>query len=247
MFEEMRPPAGDGSDRSASDGVGQAGDDVKTDSWQEMVKEKAARWVEEISSLPEAAYEEDQEADLYSFYEALCALRTEFRKSARRSHETFSRFGDAISEFGKTMEVIYSKVSDLEGERAAEDMLAKKERLLPLVELFERFRRLEGKLNAPPRPRLFSGGRAWKEAWENFRSAFEIVCSHFEELLKREGVTAIDALNCAFDPRCMTAVSVQERNDLEPNTVVDEISKGYLCQGHILKPAEVKVSKGERA
>jgi molecular chaperone GrpE len=38
-------------------------------------------------------------------------------------------------------------------------------------------------------------------------------------------------------------MAVQERGDVEPNTVVDVVQKGYLLNGRLIRPAMVMVAK----
>jgi molecular chaperone GrpE len=64
------------------------------------------------------------------------------------------------------------------------------------------------------------------------------------DLLAREGVTPIDALNQPFDPNYHNAVATESDTDQPENTVVEELQKGYLLGGRVLRPTLVKVSGG---
>jgi molecular chaperone GrpE len=42
-------------------------------------------------------------------------------------------------------------------------------------------------------------------------------------------------------------MSMQERDDVEPNTVVNVVQKGYTLNGRLIRPAMVIVSKAPAA
>ncbi len=69
------------------------------------------------------------------------------------------------------------------------------------------------------------------------------VKDQIDGLLKNQGVTEIKAIDEEFDPNLHEAVAVTEEEDLESNKVVEEIKKGYLIDGQLLRPAQVKVTK----
>jgi molecular chaperone GrpE len=50
-----------------------------------------------------------------------------------------------------------------------------------------------------------------------------------------------------FDPDFHQAMSIQERADVEPNTVVTVVQKGYLLNDRLIRPAMVIVSKAPAA
>lgn len=69
-----------------------------------------------------------------------------------------------------------------------------------------------------------------------------MVQSQFLELLKRNGVTRIEADGKPFDPNLHQAVMQKPAADVEPNTVVQVIEQGFLNQDRVLRPAKVIVS-----
>jgi len=215
--------------------------------WKTAIQKNFALWLKEVSDLETVRQSPDTEPpDLVSFFRELCVLRTEFRKGSRRTHETFVRFGETLSEFERISRSIMSKMSELETQKEEKEILSKKRIYLPLVEMFERFKRIEGKLREQPRFGIF-GRRTWeKKRWQSLRDGFGILHSHFEELLKSEGITILETVGKSFDPTLMTAVETKETDAVEPGTVVEEFSSGYLYNGHSLKLAQVKVAKPAR-
>jgi molecular chaperone GrpE len=69
-----------------------------------------------------------------------------------------------------------------------------------------------------------------------------MVLTQFIELLKRHGITKIDAEGKPFDPNLHQAVMQKPAGDVEPNTVVQVIEHGFLNQDRVLRPAKVIVS-----
>ena len=66
----------------------------------------------------------------------------------------------------------------------------------------------------------------------------------FVDVLEKAGIRAIDPHGEPFDPNRHTAITTVENADLEPNSVVQVIRKGYLLHDErLLRAAEVIVSK----
>jgi molecular chaperone GrpE len=65
----------------------------------------------------------------------------------------------------------------------------------------------------------------------------------FLDTLTRFGCTQVEAEGKPFDPNFHEAVSQEESADHEPNTVLNELQKGYMLKERLLRPAMVLVSK----
>lgn len=74
----------------------------------------------------------------------------------------------------------------------------------------------------------------------------KLILSKFQSTLKKHGVTEIEALNKPFDPAYHEALAQTERADVEPMTVVEELEKGYILKGRILRPSKVIVAVAPR-
>lgn len=61
------------------------------------------------------------------------------------------------------------------------------------------------------------------------------------EFLKMNGVEEIKALDSMFDPNFHEAVEMVEGD--KPGMVLEEVQKGYIIKGRVLRPAKVKVIK----
>jgi molecular chaperone GrpE len=70
-----------------------------------------------------------------------------------------------------------------------------------------------------------------------------MVQSQFLEMLKRHGITRVDARTGGpFDPNQHQAVMQKPAADIEPGHIVDVLEQGYMNQDRVLRPAKVTVS-----
>ena len=75
------------------------------------------------------------------------------------------------------------------------------------------------------------------------QEGLELTLKSLETSLKSSGIEVIDCENQIFDPVKHEAISVLENNDLETNTIIDVVQKGYTIMDRTLRPAKVVVSK----
>src|SRR5437588_2554507 len=62
------------------------------------------------------------------------------------------------------------------------------------------------------------------------------------EMLKRHGITPIDADGKLFDPNVHQAVMQQPSVDHEPGTVIQVLEQGFMNHDRVLRPAKVVVA-----
>lgn len=74
-----------------------------------------------------------------------------------------------------------------------------------------------------------------------FQDGIALIHRQFEEALKKLGVEPIETLGEAFDPVYHEALSVEPREGFEPNTIIEEIRKGYTLEGRVVRPSLVRV------
>jgi len=79
---------------------------------------------------------------------------------------------------------------------------------------------------------------------QSFRKGIQLIYKQLNELLKKEGVTKIDALHKEFDPNYHEALA-RIPSDKEENIVVAVIQNGYLMNNKVIRPVRVAVSNGE--
>ena len=75
------------------------------------------------------------------------------------------------------------------------------------------------------------------------REGVEMTMDLFVKALEKFQVQQIDPVSEPFDPQLHQAMSIVENNDMEPNSVVAVMQKGYTLHGRLVRPAMVVVSK----
>ena len=81
------------------------------------------------------------------------------------------------------------------------------------------------------------------EAVKGLREGMELTRKMLQSALEKFGVKELNPQGERFNPESHQAMSVQERADAEPNTVLLVCQKGYLLHDRLIRPAMVIVSK----
>lgn len=63
------------------------------------------------------------------------------------------------------------------------------------------------------------------------------------EAMDKQGIAAVDPLGAPFDPKLHEAMSMVEKAEAEPGSVVEVFQKGYTVNGRLARPARVIVAK----
>ncbi|MCK5480086.1 MAG: nucleotide exchange factor GrpE [Gammaproteobacteria bacterium] len=75
------------------------------------------------------------------------------------------------------------------------------------------------------------------------REGIELTLQMLGSALDRFEIKEVNPQDEAFDPDYHQAMSMQPRDDVEPNTVVTVVQKGYLLHDRLIRPAMVIVSQ----
>lgn len=78
---------------------------------------------------------------------------------------------------------------------------------------------------------------------ESQREGMKLTMSMLEKMMEKLGIEEIDPLNEKFDADKHQAMTVQPAADVEPNTVIAVMQKGYALNERLIRPAMVMVSK----
>ena len=76
-----------------------------------------------------------------------------------------------------------------------------------------------------------------------YRAGVELILRQLGDLLRKRGVTPIEALGADFDPRFHQAVSQEASDTHRDGEVMEEMQRGYMLGERLLRPAMVKVAK----
>lgn len=74
------------------------------------------------------------------------------------------------------------------------------------------------------------------------REGTELTLKMLSDVMSKFGVEQHNPEGEPFDPELHQAMSMQPREDVEPNTVVAVVQKGYSLNGRLVRPAMVMVS-----
>lgn len=85
------------------------------------------------------------------------------------------------------------------------------------------------------------------DAVDSIRQGVEMTISMFVSALNKFAVVAVDPQGEPFDPQVHQAMSMVENPDVEPNTVIAVMQKGYMLNDRLVRPAMVMVSKAAQA
>ncbi|MGV6827724.1 MAG: nucleotide exchange factor GrpE [bacterium] len=75
------------------------------------------------------------------------------------------------------------------------------------------------------------------------REGTELTLKMLISVMNNFGVEQIDPKGQPFDPEKHQAMAMEPSAEVEPNTVVDVLQKGYSLNGRLVRPAMVRVSQ----
>ena len=166
---------------------------------------------------------------------------------------------DAVSDAGKVADLAHTVLADRKKALKTEaDLRARNEVLNVLLDTRERLiiglksteeSRLE--LESGVTKNWFRKRRAGKKA--DIMQAVDIILSlkkgyrlgleRLDETILKWGVAEIPCQGKPFDPNVMTAVDMEEREDILDGTVLEVFRTGYTLNHETLRPAQVKVAR----
>lgn len=77
------------------------------------------------------------------------------------------------------------------------------------------------------------------------REGNELILKQLGTVLDKFNISVVDPGGAAFNPDLHQAISIQQTDEAEPNTVVQVFQKGYLLNERLLRPAMVVVAQAE--
>ncbi|SFH77642.1 molecular chaperone GrpE [Selenomonas ruminantium] len=95
--------------------------------------------------------------------------------------------------------------------------------MLPLLDNFERAMAAEAKDG------------------EAFQKGVEMIFTQFGEVLKKNGLEKIETEGQKFDPNFHQAVMRVQNEELEDDDIAQELQKGYMVKGRVIRPSMVQV------
>lgn len=92
-------------------------------------------------------------------------------------------------------------------------------------------------------PAIDNMDRALSQSGEeaSLREGVTLIRRQLDEALKKLGLEPIDCLGEQFDPVYHEAMTAEPKEGFAPNTIIEEIRKGYTLGGRVIRPSLVKV------
>lgn len=81
------------------------------------------------------------------------------------------------------------------------------------------------------------------EKVQKFLKGFVMINVMFKQILEKEGVVKIEALNKPFDPNYHNAIEMVQVEGVESNIITEELQAGYMYKDRVLRPSMVKVNQ----
>ena len=78
---------------------------------------------------------------------------------------------------------------------------------------------------------------------EDLEEGLKLILKSYEDALETGGIISIDPKGEPFNPEQHEALSVIENEDLEPNSIIEVIQRGFMIQDRVLRPAKVIVTQ----
>ena len=80
---------------------------------------------------------------------------------------------------------------------------------------------------------------------EKVAKGLKLAQSELHEVLETHGVQMVKGVGEDFDPRVHEAVGIVEDPDAEEGKILEEVQRGYLLNGRLIRPSKVRVAKGK--
>jgi molecular chaperone GrpE len=76
-----------------------------------------------------------------------------------------------------------------------------------------------------------------------YRKGVELIHTKLHDVLRKQGLRAIEAVGADFDPNVHQAVTYEASPGHREGEVIGELRRGYMLGDRLLRPAMVKVAK----
>ena len=177
---------------------------------------------EEAAAEQEAAPDEGQEAEEGDKVTISFAEYEELKTLAKERDDYLKRLQRSVADY-QNLRKRLKKERKRVREQAIRDIL---ENILPLADTLTRA--LESAEQSEGSDELVEG--------------FKLIQREFYEALENLDVRPVKSVDEPFDPEYHHAVLQEPREDVDPNTVVNELKKGFVRGDDVIRPAQVSVS-----
>ena len=79
---------------------------------------------------------------------------------------------------------------------------------------------------------------------EQVKKGLQIAQEELHQVLERHGVQVVKGVGEVFDPKFHEAVAtVEATGDMKDGVIVDEIQRGYVLNGRLIRPSRVRIAQ----
>lgn len=188
--------------------------------------------------------EDDGEpVDLLSLYEELGGLKNEVRIESRQIKTALDDFRSAFAALDAANQDVSSRFAGLQEEKKGLERLTLKPVVAGLLDMYDRLSAAAGQ--SQPEVSFFAGWLCRRQTeWINAQlQGWQMSLARVRDVLAMCGVLPIETADRRFDPVMMKAVGMADCNDKPDGAVVEELRKGFVWNGEVVRPAEVVVNK----
>jgi len=186
-----------------------------------------------------------EQPDLSTLLGEMAGLKSEVKAESRHFKTTLDTLSSSLTTLQTDNKALADELA-LHGERLQqmrnETLYAV---MLEAVDIYDRLTAgFEVLQNYQPVSSLFSHSKKQDIRFiKSFKEGQSMTLKRFEQLLQRHNVQAIDCIGKLLDPCTMSAVEIDRNPKIENGIVIEELRKGFLFEGNVLRLAEVKVNK----
>ena len=145
------------------------------------------------------------------------AEQQELQDTAARRQADFDNFRKRIER--ERVETYQRVVADVVGQ------------LLPVMDNLRRAHEAESSMEATE-----------SQEFRNFLHGVELISKQLNGVLENLGIEKVPTVGHPFDPHVHEAIATEQTDEFEPDTVMQEIVRGYRLGEKLLRPAMVKVA-----
>lgn len=157
----------------------------------------------------------------------LLATRAELKRVESELAETQDRLTRRQADFENYRKRVERERGDTH-DRVVAEVVTK---LLPVIDNLHRALEAERSLEASE-----------SEEFRHFLHGVELINKQLNEVLESLGLETVPAMGEHFDPHVHEAVVSEPTDEYEPETVIQELARGYRIGERLLRPSMVKVA-----
>ena len=220
------------------------------DAVKERLLDQLRHYLDGIEALPEpdADSEADAgsaEADLFTVFVELAAVRNEVRTESRLVKEALDQFRDVFDTLQSSHATLEQQLKRAQADARERGQALLRPLLLDLLDLRDRLDAALQPPATPPTPGWLDRWRKRRAEPDDWRKGLGITARRLDRILAERRVVRVELVGQRFDPRLARAVGTRQDGRAGPGVVLEEVRAGYAWDNEPLRAAEVIVSKSD--